>query len=105
MITFSADIPLLLSLLVATILPILVGLVTKTETSAARKAIFLASIALVAGLASQLLAALQAGIPFDLFAALVQGVGTFAVAVALHYGLWKPTGVAAAAQATGKASK
>jgi uncharacterized membrane protein (UPF0136 family) len=105
MITFTPDLPLLLWLLVAIVLPILVGLVTTKETSPARKAIFLALLALVAGVLSQLLAAIQAGLPYDLFAGLVQGVATFLIAVAVYFGLWKPTGVTTAAQAVGAAGK
>ncbi|POH63647.1 MULTISPECIES: hypothetical protein [Cryobacterium] len=103
MITFAFNLPLLLSLLVAIVLPILVGLVTTKETSSARKAIYLALLALLAGLLSQLLAAINAGVPYDLFTGLIQGIGTFLVAVALYFGLWKPTGVTAAAQAVGTA--
>jgi len=105
MITFTPDLPLVLGLVASVVLPILVGLVTTRETSASRKAIYLAGLALVAGLVTQLLAALNAGVPFDLFAALVAGGGTFAVAVAVHFGLWKPTGVAARAQSVGTAGK
>ncbi|MGY4859496.1 hypothetical protein [Cryobacterium sp. AP23] len=101
MITFAFDLPLLLWLLLAVILPILVGLVTTKETSPARKAIYLAALALVTGLLSQLLAAIEAGVAYDLFAGLIQGIGTFLVAVALYFGLWKPTGVTAAAQSVG----
>ena len=101
MISFTPDLPLILWLLIAVILPILVGLVTTKETSPARKAIFLALLALVAGLLSELLAAIQAGVTYDLFTGLVQGLATFLIAVAVYYGLWKPTGVTSAAQAVG----
>jgi hypothetical protein len=104
-ITFAFDLPLLLWLLVAIVLPILVGLVTTKTTSPAARAILLAGLALVTGLLSQLLAALEAGATFDLFTALVQGIATFLVAVALYFGLWKPTGVTAAAQAVGSAPR
>jgi multidrug transporter EmrE-like cation transporter len=101
MITFAFDLPLLLWLLVAIVLPILVGLVTTKTTSPGRKAIYLAALALVAGLLTQLLAAINAGVTYDLFAGLIQGIGTFLVATAGYYGFWKPTGVTAAAQAVG----
>ncbi|MDY7542588.1 MULTISPECIES: hypothetical protein [unclassified Cryobacterium] len=101
MISFAFNLSLLLWLLIAVILPILVGLVTTKETSPGRKAIYLAGLALVAGLLAQLLAAIQAGTTYDLFTGLVQGLGTFLIAVALHFGLWKPTGIADAAQTLG----
>jgi len=101
MISFTPDIPLLLWLAVAVVLPILVGLVTTRETSPARKAVFLAALALIAGLLTQLLAAINAGVTYDLFAGLVQGLATFLIAVAVYYGLWKPTGVGKAAQSVG----
>lgn len=101
MITFAFNLPLLLWLLVAIVLPILVGLVTTKTTSPAKRAIILAALALIAGLLSELLAAINAGVSYDLFAGLVQGIATFLVAVALYFGLWKPTGVTSAAQAVG----
>ena len=101
MISFTPDLPLILWLLTAVVLPILVGLVTTKATSPARKAIYLAVLAFVAGLLSQLLAAIEAGVTYDLFAGLVQGLATFLIAVALYFGLWKPTGVTSAAQAVG----
>ncbi|TFC30208.1 hypothetical protein E3O55_08540 [Cryobacterium sp. MDB1-18-2] len=102
--SFAFNLSLLLWLLIAVILPILVGLVTTKETSPGRKAIYLAALALVAGLLAQLLAAIQAGVTYDLFTGLIQGLGAFLIAVALHFGLWKPTGVAGAAQTFGATS-
>lgn len=74
------------------------ALVTTKDTSPAQKVIYLAFLSLVTGLLSQPLAAINAGIPYNLFAGLIQGIGAFHVAVALHFGLWKPTGVSAAVQ-------
>ncbi|TDW31031.1 hypothetical protein [Cryobacterium psychrophilum] len=101
MIQFTPDIPMLIWLAVTVILPILVGLVTTRETSPARKAIFLSVLAFAAGILTNLLASITAGMPYDLFAGLVQGLATFLIAVAAYFGLWKPTGVASAAQAVG----
>lgn len=104
MIHFQPDLSLVLWLLVTVILPILVGLVTTKDTSAARKAILLATLALAAGILAQLLAAIQAGIPYDLFSGLIQALATFFIAVASHFGFWKPTGVATAVQGIGRTS-
>jgi hypothetical protein len=49
-------------------------------------------------LLSELLNALQEGVPYDVFAGLVTAITVFIIAVALHFGLWKPTGVAAKVQ-------
>lgn len=100
MITF--DIPLIpvLQLVLGVVLPVLVGLVTTRATSAGRKAVLLAGLAVVTSLLTELVAALQAGTVYNLGLALVLGLGTFIVAVATHYGLLKPTGVSHAAQST-----
>lgn len=104
MIDFNLDPGAVITLLVAVVLPVLVGLVTKTVTSPGRKAITLAALALVTGLLSQLGAAVAAGVSYDLGAGLVNGLGAFIVAVALHYGLWKPVGVSQAAQEIGSSA-
>lgn len=89
-----------ISLLVGVVLPVLVGLVTKVTTSESTKAILLAALSAVSGFLSEYGAAVGAG-TFNWFDALLTAITTFVVAVAMHYGLWKPTGVAARAQATG----
>jgi CHASE2 domain-containing sensor protein len=90
-----------LTLLVATIFPVLVGLVTTRATNPSARALLLATLSLAAGLISSWLAALNGHVDFDLFTALVTGVGAWVVAVATHFGLWKPTGVSAAVIAVG----
>jgi hypothetical protein len=104
MIQFHLDLAQLLNLLVAFVLPVLVGLVTTSNTSAATKSLLLATLSLVAGLGAELLAAVQAGVTYDLGQGLTSGLATFIVAVATHYGLWKPTGTSAAVQAVGTSS-
>lgn len=91
----------LVGLLVATILPILVGLVTKVVTSSATKAVLLAALAALDGLGTQALAAHSDGTSFDLGNGLLQALTYFLVAVAMHFGLWRPTTVSAKAQAIG----
>lgn len=88
-----------ITLLVAVIFPVLVGLVTTRVTEPGRKAMFLAGLTVLAGLGSELTAALTNQTPYNLGAALLTAFGAFIVAVAMHYGLWKPTGVAGRAQA------
>lgn len=98
MITFDIPLPAILTLLASTIFPTLVGLVTKRTTSPGVKAILLAALALVAQLATELAEALRDGTSYNLGMALILGLASFIIAVAMHYGLWKPTGVAVKAQ-------
>lgn len=97
-ITFNLPPALILGLLVSTVLPILVGLVTTKVTSGGLKAVLLAGLAAVTGLLTELLASVTAGVPYDLGSGLVLALMAFLVAVAMHFGLWKPTEVSAKAQ-------
>lgn len=98
MISFTIDPALVIQLLVSTVLPLLVGLVTKVVTHGGVKAVLLAAFALATSLLTELGAALTAGVPYDLGQGLLLAIPTFLIAVGLHYGLWKPTGVATKAQ-------
>lgn len=88
-------------LLVSVILPVIVGLVTKTVTSGGTKAVLLALFAAIDGLGSQALAAHSNNVDYDLGQGLLLAFTAFVVAVAMHFGLWKPTLVSAKAQAIG----
>lgn len=101
MFSFSLDLAGIVQLLVAFILPVLVGLVTTKTTSAGTKAWLLAALSLVASLLTQLGVALADNRTFDVGAALLLTLPAFVVSVASHYGLWKPTGVSGAVQAIG----
>jgi hypothetical protein len=94
------DIPFwqLFQLLASTVFPLLVGLVTTRVTDGGRKAIYLAALAAVTSIAAELADALQTGTQYNLGTALLYGIGSFLIAVGLHYGLWRPTGAAVAAQ-------
>lgn len=93
---FALDLPQLLNLLLAVAFPIAVGLVSTRVTSSAAKAILLATISLVSGIVSSLLAAVLAGVPFDIVGALLTGLAAWLIAIATHFGFWRPTGVSAA---------
>lgn len=97
-IVFNLPPALVLGLLVSTVLPILVGLVTTRVTHPGIKAVLLAALAAVTGLGAELMAAVQAGVAYDLGTGLLLALGAFLVAVAMHFGLWKPTTVSAKAQ-------
>jgi hypothetical protein len=88
----------LLQLLTSTVFPLLVGLVTTRDTRPGRRAVLLAALSVLSSLAAGLLGALQAGDPFDLISALLAAVGSFVIAVGLHYGLWTHTGLPAVLQ-------
>lgn len=87
-----------LSLIVGVFLPIAVAFVTKTVTSESTKAILLALFSAAAGLIT---AFINSPDGFDLFQASLTALTTFVVATATHFGLWKPTGVAAKVQSVG----
>ena len=97
-IAFTLDPALVIQLLVSTVLPLLVGLVTKTVTSGGVKAVLLAGLALVTSLLTELGQAIANGVTYDLGQGLLLAIPTFLIAVGLHYGLWKPTGVTEKAQ-------
>lgn len=97
----AEQLALILNLLVAVIFPVFVGLVTKTTTNPALKATLLATISLASGVVAQWLAALSSGLPMDWFTAIVTGLGAWVIAIATHFGFWKPTGATAAVQAVG----
>lgn len=98
MIEFNLDTALVIQLLVSTVLPLLVGLVTKTVTRAGFKAVLLAAFALATSLLTELGAAVAAGTTYDVGRGLLLALPTFLIAVGLHYGLWKPVGAAGKAQ-------
>lgn len=91
----NLDLNMLVSMAIGTVLPIIVGLVTTRVTNAGAKAVLLALLAAVAGFGTE-----YVGDPahFIWTTALLNWLNTFMIAVATHYGLWKPTGVASKAQ-------
>lgn len=105
MIAFTIDPWQVVQLIVAVVLPVLVGLVTTRTTSPGLKAVLLAGLAVVSSLGTEALAANEAGQTYDLGQGLIFGLGTFIVAVAMHYGLWKPTGTSSAVQGVGESDK
>jgi hypothetical protein len=86
------------SMVVGVLLPILVGLVTKAVTSPSTKAILLAALSALSGFLTEFVEVANSGAAFQVDQALLTWLMTFVVAVAVHYGLWKPTGVTAKAQ-------
>lgn len=97
-ITFTLDPALVIGLLVSTVLPLLVGLVTTRVTHGGTKAILLAALSLVTSLLTELGVAVSNGVTYDLGQGLLLAIPTFLIAVGMHYGLWKPVGASTAAQ-------
>lgn len=92
-IVFTLDPAIVVQLILAVILPIFVGLVTTKVTSGGKKAVLLAGLTLVTSLFTQLGEAIASSGVFDLGLALLAAIPAFAISVATHYGLWKPTGL------------
>ena len=102
MITFSlSPVEVVTTIVIPVFLPLLVGLVTTKVTDAGVKATLLAALSLVSGLLNEAVAAVQSGTDYDLGAGLTAALPAFVSAVAMHYGLWKPTGLSEAAQGVG----
>lgn len=97
-IVFTLDPALVIQLILAVLLPIVVGFVTTRVTSGAKKAWLLAGLSLATSVITQLGASVAAGTAFDVGLALLATIPAFAISVATYYGLWKPTGVGQAAQ-------
>lgn len=105
MLKFTLDAALVIQLLVSTVLPLLVGLVTKVTTSASKKAVLLAGLALLTSLLTELGDALARAETYDIGRGLLLAMPTFLTAVGLHYGLWKPVGAAEKLQEIGSVPK
>lgn len=84
------------SLLVGVVLPVLVGVVTTRATHAGVKAVLLALLSAAAAVGTDMLATPDG---FDWQASATNAVAMFVVAVATHFGLYKPTGVSQIVQA------
>ena len=100
-VAFTLDPATVVQLMIAFILPVLVGLVTTRVTSSAVKAWLLAGLSLVTSLLVELGRALASGTTYDLGVALLAALPAFVVSVSTYYGLWKPTGITAAVQDVG----
>lgn len=80
------------STLFGLVLPIVVAIVTREVASPALKAIILAALSAIVGVASQVIGA-DGGAVFTQDT-LVSMFTTWVIAVASYYGLWKPTNAA-----------
>jgi hypothetical protein len=85
-----------LGLLVSTVLPVLVGLVTTRVTNAGVKAVLLLALSTATGFVTEYVAPHDAG--YSVGTAAVLALVSFATGVLAHFGFWKPTGVSRKAQ-------
>lgn len=84
-----------LTLVVTLLLPILVGLVTKASWSGGLKAVLLLAFSAATAIISNLLAVNG---PTDVGPMVTSVITTFVIAVAVHFGFWKPTDVSTTVQ-------
>jgi hypothetical protein len=92
----------LISLVVGTLLPIAVALITDRAASGGAKAITLLALSAVTSFLSAWLVALNTGAAFDFSQAAFGVLVTFIVAVASHFGFWKPVGASGSASPLAK---
>lgn len=97
-VAFTLDPLAVVQLVIAFVLPVGVGLVTTRVAAASMKAWMLAGLSLLTSVLIELARALGSAEVFDIGVALLAALPAFVISVATHYGLWKPTGVSAAAQ-------
>ena len=88
----------LISLAITVLLPLVVGLVTTRTTSPGLKAVLLLAAAAIKSLLEAWLQAANSAVDFAFVPVAISIAVNFAIAVVVHFGLWKPVGAAAAAQ-------
>lgn len=98
---WTLPLPVLIQGLIAVVLPVLVGLVTTRDTTAHRRALLLLALSIISAGLTDLLSSLTADRAFDLGLWLFGALLTFVGGTAAHFGFWKPTGIAEAAQNIG----
>lgn len=89
----------LVSVLISFVLPLLVGLVTRASTSGGVKAVLLLLLSAVTAVLTQFASFEGDGFPWA--TTVLTALVGFVMAVAAHFGLWKPTGTTATVQAIG----
>lgn len=87
----------LISLLVGTVLPVVVAVVTARVSHPGVKAVTLLALAAVSSFLSEWLVAINTAAVFDFSQAGLGVLVTFVAAVAAHFGWWKPIAVTGSA--------
>lgn len=96
--TFTLSLGGIIAILIQFVLPLVVGFVTKQSWSAGWKAVLLMVLSAVTQFLVAWSEAIANGTHFSWTMAVWSALVGFVVAVAVHFGLWKPTGAADAAQ-------
>jgi len=97
-IAFTLDPALVVQMLLAFIMPVVVALVSTRVTKSNVRSWLLAGLTVVTSLLTELARSIATNTTFDVGLALLAALPAFVVSVSTYYGLWKPTGVADAAQ-------
>lgn len=97
-IVFTLDAGSIVRIILAVLMPIAVALVTTRVTKGSTKAWLLAGLTLATSILAGIANAIATNTVFDLGIALLAAIPAFVTSVATYYGLWKPTGIAGAAQ-------
>lgn len=100
-VAFTFDPATVVQLILAVVLPLFVGLVTTKVTAAGTKSWLLATLTLAASMFIELARAISGGTTYDVGIALLAAIPAFAISVAMHYGIWKPTNVSGKLQDIG----
>lgn len=89
---------MLLWMAVTVLMPLAVGLITRPSTPAGVKSLLLVIASALNGFLSE---ALEAGSKYRWEDGWVQFLSSLVIAIALHYGVWKPLGASRRAQEVG----
>lgn len=101
MIPFTPDLAGMLALVIQFVLPLIVGIVTKRGWRAGVKAVLLLFLTAVNQLLTAWLDAVNSHVALDWKTVVWSIAVGFVISVAIHFGLWRPTGAADAAQDAG----
>lgn len=89
---FQPNLGGLLSLLLTIALPLIAGLLSKRSWSSNAKFLMLLAVATVKTFLEGWISALNDSVPFAFIPVVMNLVINFVVAVAIHFGAWKPSG-------------
>ena len=97
----TINLPEWLNLAIGIVLPLLVGLVTRSTASSAVRAVLLAALSALTGFLTEWLYSLNISVPINWQTAIIGALSTFLVAVGAQFGFWRPTGATDAVKNTG----
>lgn len=97
-VAFTLDWGVVVQIILATIMPVVVALVSTRVTKSNVRSWLLSGLTLATSLLTELGRSIATGTPFDIGIALLAAIPAFVISVSTYYGVWKPTGIAAAAQ-------